>query len=457
MAIVAALAAAYAIYCLVTMPAGPLTTPDSVHYLSFSPIVPLGYPLFLKVVGARGAMFAQPLLFSAALVWLGRETLRSTRSSSLAVLVVAASMALPQVTAFHASILTESLFMSMLIAILAVIVRFIREPSMPLIVAMAAMAGANATVRRTGYALLPVLLLLILQQRHRLDRRTAIRYLAAALLVFALIPGAEHFSAPAFHGGYTSSLMGRHLFAKAALIEAPLDSAHGDSLREALEDQLHRVYAPIRDLLARAPLDVRAVLTIYYETCLQGACAESARALMPESNEAEQTRALGEVGLRRIIRGPIGFARLTALHFGSLWTVDRLRHPSTSVALTDFINSNRPLPFEREAMRIDPGVPASFDGAEYVRYVQLAFYALAAFTGLLAAIGLIATLTGTRLSSDLSVACIAALAAHGGLLLTALLAAGFSRFLIGLWPAVTTAALFGAQALLRGQIRSSLP
>ena len=42
----------------------------------------------------------------------------------------------------------------------------------------------------------------------------------------------------------------------------------------------------------------------------------------------------------------------------------------------------------------------------------------------------------------------AALAAHGGLLLTALLAAGFSRFTIGLWPAIVTAAATGAWALL---------
>jgi hypothetical protein len=34
------------------------------------------------------------------------------------------------------------------------------------------------------------------------------------------------------------------------------------------------------------------------------------------------------------------------------------------------------------------------------------------------------------------VACTAALAAHAGLLLTALLAAGFTRFLLGLWPAL---------------------
>jgi hypothetical protein len=58
MAIVFALCVAYVAYCLGTNPAGPFTTPDSIHYFNASPIVPLGYPFFLKIVGARGAIVA---------------------------------------------------------------------------------------------------------------------------------------------------------------------------------------------------------------------------------------------------------------------------------------------------------------------------------------------------------------------------------------------------------------
>jgi hypothetical protein len=70
MPIVFALCGAYAVYCLVTNPAGPITTPDSFHYLNMTPIVPLGYPFFLQISGARGALAAQPIIFSAALAFL---------------------------------------------------------------------------------------------------------------------------------------------------------------------------------------------------------------------------------------------------------------------------------------------------------------------------------------------------------------------------------------------------
>ena len=112
------LCAAYALYCLVTNPAGPITTPDSVHYLNMTPIVPLGYPFFLKFTGARGAIIVQPILFSAALAFLGREIVRATRSTWLAVAVVAGCMIVPQIREYHASILSESLFLSLLIVFL---------------------------------------------------------------------------------------------------------------------------------------------------------------------------------------------------------------------------------------------------------------------------------------------------------------------------------------------------
>ena len=111
MTAVLALCAAYAVYCLFTNPAGPITTPDSVHYLNMTPIVPLGYPYFLKLTGARGAIIAQPIIYAAALAVLGHQILRGTRNTWLAIAAVAGCMVLPQIRDYHASILSESLFL----------------------------------------------------------------------------------------------------------------------------------------------------------------------------------------------------------------------------------------------------------------------------------------------------------------------------------------------------------
>lgn len=461
MAIVYSLCAAYAAYCIATNPAGPFTTPDSFHYLNATPIVPLGYPLFLKIVGARGAILVQPLLFAAALAFLGRELVRLTRSTWLAVAVIAGSMVVPQLRQFHASILSESLFLATLAVFLGFSVRFAYHPSWHLMAAIAATAGISATVRRTAVALLPVMLAMALMQRHRLKGSQAALLFVAALAPFLFVMGVEQAAAPIVHAGQSSSLLGRHMFAKAALIDAPPASATvvaggpapgADPVRAALDSQLESDYAPIRDMLAAAPPDVRGVLTTYYETCLQGGCVDRSRALMPTLGEAEQTEVLGQVGLARIRRAPLAFAALTALEYQSLWTVDRTRHPDRAPAVAAFVAAHRPLPFERMALSLEPQHVFAFEPSPRVRYMQWAMTAVAIWTGALALSGVIAATGVVRLPPQLAIAAVAALSAHACLLLTAILATGFARFTIGVWPAIVTAAVLGVWAVVTARV-----
>jgi hypothetical protein len=448
MAIVFTLCAAYVAYCLGTNPAGPFTTPDSVHYLNVSPIVPLGYPFFLKIAGARGAIVAQPILFGAALAFLGREIVRLTRSTWLAVAVVVGSMALPQIREFHASILSESLFLSLLIVFLAFSVRFAYHPTWHWMVLVAMAAGLNATVRRTGFALVPVMLVMVLFQRHKLRGAQAPLFFVAALAPFLAIVGAEQAAAPVVHAGASSSLMGRHMFAKAALIDAPPAPSSSDRVRAALDEQLQVDYAPIRAFLASAPPDIRAVLSIYYETCLQGGCVDRSRELMPDMNEAQQTETLGAAAMARIGRAPLAFARLAAMTYQSLWTVDRLRHPDRAAALTAFIASHRPMPFEKLAFSLEPAGALEFHGAARVRYMQWVTGIIAIWTAAIALAGIISAFRVPRLPPLFAIAATSALAAHGCLLLTAILASGFSRFTQGVWPAIVMGAVLGLWSLL---------
>lgn len=455
MAIVLSLCISYALYCLFTQPGGPITTPDSAHYLAFSPIVPLGYPAFLGVVGTRGAVFLQPIIYAAALAFLGREVLRVTSQVWLAAAVIVASMAAPQIAGFHGSILTESLFLSAMVAVLTLTIRFVDYPSWRLMVSLALIVGVSVTIRRTGFALLPVLLTMVMLSARRLHGSPPALLFVAAVAPFLVVVATEQAVAPIVHAGKTSSLMGRHLFAKAALLDAPPGSRSSDALRTALDEHLETRYAPIRQLLARAPQEVRAALTLYYETCLQDPCVEVSRGLMANWGEAQQTAALGDAGWTRIARAPVAFAQLSARHFGSLWTVDRLRHPDLAVALGAFIDANRPLPFEREALGLEPGQAMHLPASEHVRYLQFAITAMGIFTAALAVIGLVSACGGVQLPPLAATASLAALAAHGGLLFTALFAAGFSRFTLGLWPAITTATILGAWAATQLIIRQN--
>lgn len=448
MLIVLALCGAYAVYCLATTPAGPITTPDSFHYLNMTPIVPLGYPFFLQAAGARGAIIAQPLLFSAALAFLGREIIRTTRNTWLAAAAIAGTIVVPQIREYHASILSESLFLSLLVVLLGLTVRFMHYPTWRLMVCIAITVGVATTVRRTGFAFAPVMMVMVLLQRHHLRGAQAPLFFVAAMAPLAVIAGTEQVMAPIIHAGAPSSLLGRHMFAKAALVDAPPAPASDDPVRRALDDQLENAFAPIRAMLAAAPGPVRGVMTIYYETCLQGGCADQARAATNEAIEARQTEVMGAAGSARIRRAPFEFLKLTWLHYRSLWTINRLRHPDIARDLNAFLATRRPLPYEELALSIGPGRTLEFTPSQNVRYAQYAITAVAVFTGTLALFGLFATIAKPQIPPALGIACVTALIAHAGLVLTALLAASFTRFLLGLWPALMVACAFGAYCAL---------
>jgi len=452
MAIVYSLCAAYVAYCLATN-SGPITTPDSIRYLEVWANYPLGYPLFLKIFGERGAIIAQPVIFGAALAFLGTEIVRLARHTWLAVAIVIGIAALPPIREFHASILSESLFISLVIVILGLSMRFTYHSTWRLIVLIAITAGVSATIRRTGFAFVPLMLIMVLMQRHRLQHSRAALFGVAALAPFLVIIGIEQAAAAIVHKGHASSLTGRHMFAKAALIDAPPAPPSSDPVVAQLNQHLENDYAPIRAFLASAPSDIRAVLSIYYETCLQGGCVDRSRELMPGLHEADQTKILGTAAFARIRRAPLEFLKLTWMNYLSLWTVDRLRHPDRAERLTQFIAAHRPMPFERMAFSLEHGQVFAFEPSPRVRYMQWAVTALAVWTAILVAIGLVAIARPGRFSPLLVFASVAAFAAHGGLLLTALLAAGFSRFTLGLWPAIVTAAAAGVVALLQQRVR----
>lgn len=445
-AVIAALCALGAVYVLATT-AAPVIAPDSADYLAAAPVRLLGYPLFLSITGVGGAVVLQPVLFALALTVLGWETLETSSSVVLAVAVVIAAMVNPYLAEYHASVLSESLAMTTLVALLAAIVRFVRAPSWPRAGCASLIAGLAAAVRPTGYALIPVIGVMILLERRRLPSRRAVA--VAAIVPMLALPLVERLAARAVHRGEMTSLMGRVLFAKAGIVDAPPGPVPAaDPARLSLERALEVRYAPIRDLIDSAPTrDVRDVLTLYYEGCLQWRCVDGLRRGTGLS-EPRVNDLTSEVGLARLERAPMRYVALWALNYRALWKAYPARHPATAPALNAYVASRRPLPFEADvfapeghyAFTIEPYPPAAFLRAA----LSLAGWA----TGALALLGLGAALIKPALPPMLAAATLAALAAHGGLLFTAALGAGAARFTVSFLPAIMMALLYAGWCLL---------
>ena len=420
-------------------PSAPVFATDSAGYLGFAPIRTLGYPIFLSLVSAKGAFILQPVLFLAALTWLAIEIDAAFGSVLPAAAVMAGAMTTPAVAIVHTTILTESLFMSALLGFLALVVRFTRAPSLGAAAAASALAGAAAAIRPTGLALLAVLAAMTATGWTR-SAKPRWKAVAAAALPFVAIVATERVAARAIHGAEATTLAGRHLFAKAALLDADGERSFDDPLRARLQRRLDADYAPIRRFLETTPADVRPVLALYYESCLQGPCVPELGVSLPWGG-ARINAALRDVALARIARAPAAFARQTAANYRSLWSGEKLRHPATAAALNAFFASPRRLPFEREAFALNPGDPQRFDADETVRFVQPLMIAMGWVTGVFAIAGLAAAARRRPLPTPAAIACLASLTVHACLLLSALSAPGLGRFIVGVWPAATTAAV----------------
>jgi hypothetical protein len=442
--------AGYAAYCLLAASAGIGTSPDSVFYLSFSPIVPTGYPVFLKVFGENGAVIVQPLLYGAALTFLGLETLRHWASLPLALTVIAGGIAVPELRSLHASILTESLFMSCEVALLASTIRFVQRPGWSAAALSGVTAGLAATVRNAGYAFFPVLLVMALFHWRRLGR-SRVAVIASIALPGLGFVAMERAIAHAVNGDRATSLLGRHMFAKAALIEAPRPVAPLDSARSIIEEHLEVEFARIRQTIATAPPSIRSLLTVYYETCLQGPCAREMReASIGALPEAEQNRILVNIALERIVHAPLNFARLTIRHYASLWMAYKQEHPDTTPILNEFLSTHHPLPYAALAFSWrEPNQVLQFRSNERVRYLQPAVVLMAWLSGALAISALVYGFARRLPPPLLAVAALSALTAHAGVLFSATFAPGISRFTVSFWPAVMTAVVFAFWFLIR--------
>ncbi|MDB4907628.1 MAG: hypothetical protein JWO05_2412 [Gemmatimonadetes bacterium] len=179
--------------------------PPSTHY-------PPGYPLVLALLWHAApfpAVLATFLLFNAACMgavaagayWLARRVLALSVTIS-AVVAIAGAVSIPPML-LGAVVLSESLFLAMLLPLLVLAERFTQRDGVREAVLLAVVAGAATLVRTQGIALLPaVALVYVLRGRRREAAAFAGVFVAVVLpwLIWQRAYGAQ--AAPDIRGQY---------------------------------------------------------------------------------------------------------------------------------------------------------------------------------------------------------------------------------------------------------------
>lgn len=408
--------------------------PDSGSYIAASGFRGLGYPFFLSFVRSLGlplerVPWIQLALHLAVLPVLFRALRRATGSIWLTAAIVLLCYANPEVAKYHAKVLSESLFLTVLILFIAAFLNFLAVRTHRSLMLASFWVAVGVTIKPVGWAFVALLALVVLGRLFR--RRGAIALLAAFLFPLLVVVGLEKGTSYLLHGPERASLVPLHVFGKAGMIDAPVPAA---LLMEGPNAPLHRALeadaAAIRQLIARAPsANIARYLTVNYEVFIQYRLGLAARQAIAE--EGDLDKAMTDVGLERLRLGWRNYIALTLSHYLGFWLLYDAPHPALYRAVNDFIDRERPLPY---AEFVTPLTEVVEPEGEVAVYARPAIAAAGVITGLLAAIGLVAAFAPRSMPLRWRQAGLLALGLHGYCLLVALTGVGIPRYLLGVWP-----------------------
>ncbi|WP_181905393.1 hypothetical protein [Aestuariispira insulae] len=414
----------------------PVTFPDSSSYIHFSDVRNVGYPYFIHGLFSLGGdlrtvVIAQHLLLVPATIYLTFSVLKLTDSNWMAASVALLVLLNPFTIQFHNQILTESLFFSLSVIFLAALCQVSHNGDLRHAVVMGGALALAIAIKPIAYAFLPIIPMMLWINWPLLKSRP-VKFLLYALMPVVAGLIAENLAHHYRHGQEARiSLAPIHLFAKGSLVasngENPFEA---DDPAYQLWQVVERDFAPVRDLIRSSPtLPAESYLSAKYEVFAQYQFARQEIAQAADSAGISSSEMMKKVGVERLLQNPLGYVRLVALNFYSVWTFYVASHPWSYAEINHYQEALMPLPFAEGA-----GFP------EVIRPVKTAYIILPAIWSVAAAalgvivFGIISLLRGKEMTSRFRVMLTASLLMHGYCLLVALTGIGIARYALSLWP-----------------------
>jgi hypothetical protein len=417
---------------------------DSLGYVQGSPARTATYHLFLLLFYGPLLLPVQLLLFAAALSWLALYSSKFLPWLACAALVFAIA-ANPYVWELQATVMSEALTTPLLTLIVGCMIGFAVTRRSALLIFAGLLCGVAATARPS---LLPIVITPLCALW--IDRRSVHRLKVAALILavwIAPIIAEKAYSRTAYGSGVTSYL-GRNMFMKAAIVDAPETWLQApDALDRTLLGAVNEGYAPVRRLIDDVrDRDVRYILMTNYESCAAWSCGESfVRGF--RVSEAELERHLYRVSAARLKSNPAGYLRLSASEYQRMFLLHPRKHPRLALKYNAFLSQEAPLPFQSLlGVEGQPTPPDQQKGM--LRFNRLVFAGI----GLLAAL-MTVLLAIWRPNRRTEVAFVLLLGTQAVLIFTALLAVGQPRYAMGMWPTLIAGELLGLYGLVEWGIR----
>lgn len=435
---------------------------DSPGYIRFWSERSAGYPVFLNLItivfgSVQVAPKVQLVLLAVAVSFLGWSVYRTFSAPYFAPTMVLVLFGLSAVSKFHAYILSEALFISLLCTMMGCLIMLVAYPTVRLAAVAALTCGLAITVRPAGLSLLAIWppLIWFIWGRCAGKRWRLVAAVAAPLVLCYVTESAIWHRV---HGGDRTDRPHRvdyHLFGAVLMMESE-PSVQDDQLG-AFVAEARRAWGPGRDLVRNAPdWQTRTLLARYFEVAGHYVASRGNPSFrgrikqLAEQRETSVHRLLGYVGWSALLAAPEEWATNAWLHYRGLWahhSIYGMNFIRRYAAYTEGQDVTAPIRMPPGFHVLPPRGPLPLMAAFLNRLATVAaFLASALVVGLAVwqRLGKVSQepLLGRRVGSasrmkspddDLVAAAMAAIVVHGYFLATAMFAATNLRYSATMW------------------------
>lgn len=442
--LVAPILAAIAVYIVQKQ---PLVGTDSLEYLRWDPIRTSVYPLFLKVVRGPFILPVQLLMFGLSVSWLVRYVYRLYGNILLVALLCAAIIGNPYLWKLQVSVGSEAVTTPLLVIFLGLLAGYLAKQRASTVLIASVIAGVLAATRPSNFPLLIVpAITVFLSSRSPVQGKFKLACLCFAIALTPVI--GDKLVTRAVHGSQTTSLIGRHTYAKSVLIDAPPLPLPSNPVDRRLTDLAQRQFQPIRSVLhsVSGRPDIMNIVSVGYETCVERACTDTALPAWRIS-PAELDQARFRVGLARLKKNPLGYLKLTLREYRTLWLLNPRKDPSTAKELNAYLSEAAPLPDQQliAARWFDPVAPGEYSRSAGL--LRSLFILVGVFAGFLTI--LLAALQFRKgLHPFLTASFVNLLSFQLVLVFCCFVGIGIPRYTMGMWPVLAAALAFVAAAVV---------
>lgn len=417
----------------------PLLQPDSSSYINFSPLRPIGYPLFLwtlkTLTGSYELVpYIQLSFYFGTAFYCALNFYRLSQSLFLTgglLLGISLNIAFIKLSS---SILTDVLGGGFLLLFLGMLFSFLLRPRLKAIYGIWAIIGLACLIRPVFYCLMGALPFLYFIKGNFFRENILQRILLPStpfLLLLSLGSLGQYIN----HGFFKSeSFLGNNLIGKVALIADPTIPSQHPALMHSFGEKSQE----IRTVLDKAPsLRVRYLLSVPYYDIVRFSFLPTLTSPL-HSNEDSDTFSKN-LALEIIKEKPYGYAADVFMNYCALWQLWDLysfEEGKEFEALLHTLSSQQPL----TAMYAPPSIRADANkkfGSPLLVTTLRSILALAFILSLLfPLVFLVFWIKGKSLSPLVLGGTLTSVTLQSGYILTALLQAGIARYALLFWPCV---------------------